>query len=471
MPLPVISVVQMREWERATWATGRTEENVIVRVGEVLARYVLKVSRADDSILVLAGKGHNGDDARAMVAHLKDRYVHCIQVSEPRAAVPSVTEALQRRPRWIVDGLFGIGLNRQLDAPWCELLNRVNEAQLDVLAVDVPSGLDAETGRPLPTALHAAVTVTVGAPKRGFFSADAADYVGHIEVAAEVGLIPCPLSSEIQWSVPEDFTAFPPRRPVAGHKGTFGHAMIIAGSLGYHGASVLSARGTQRARPGLVTLLTQPDIYNAVAAQLQAVMVHPWREDRDFSKATAILFGPGLAAPALPVSVRKSVQHFWAEHEGPVIADASALDWLPRCDKTAGNCRVITPHPGEAARLLESSTARVESDRLAAVRALSKCFGGCWVVLKGQHTLIGRAEGGVFVNGSGNSGLAQGGTGDLLAGYLTGLLAQPSVQNKPLDAIRFAVWEHGAAAERLSAKRENWTVEELADELGRQRPS
>jgi NAD(P)H-hydrate epimerase len=337
---------------------------------------------------------------------------------------------------------------------------------LPVLAVDVPSGLDTETGKARPTAIRALVTVTVGAPKHGLLAPTAVEYVGRLEVASEVGLAPCPVPSDEQWTLPTDFESFPPPRPVASHKGTFGHLAIVAGSLGYHGASVLAARGAQRARPGLITLFTQPDIYDAVAAQLQAVMVHPWRSDVELASYSGLLFGPGLAAKEVAERLRPALVEVWKTAHGPVVVDASALDWLPGSADPIPFCRVITPHPGEAARLLSSTTAAVQGDRPAAVRALSRRFGNCWVVLKGHQTLIGRSEGELWINSSGHAGLAQGGTGDLLAGFLAGGLAQPSWQTDPARALRYAVWEHGAAAERLSARRENWIVEELAEELG-----
>jgi NAD(P)H-hydrate epimerase len=470
MPLPVISVAQMREWERATWATGQTERAVIARVGEAVARRALTMTKPDDSILLLAGKGHNGDDVRAMQPHLADRRVRLIDVNDPITALPEVSHVLRSRPKLIVDGLFGIGLNRPLDAPWANLIEETNRAGLRVLAVDVPSGLDAETGHPLPVAIRAALTMTVGAPKHGFFAAEAVDYIGRLEVANAVGLVPCVVQSDWQWTLPEDFSDFPPPRSVASHKGSFGHLAIVAGSIGYHGASVLAARGGQRARPGLVTLFTQPETYVSVAAQLQAVMVETWSAHVDLSKFTAVLFGPGLAASHLSPDVRKMCQRIWRTIECPLIVDASALDWLEETPDAIPFCRVITPHPGEAARLLSSSTVEVQKDRPAALRALSKKFGDCWAVLKGHHTLIGRAEGEIFVNGTGDSGLAQGGTGDLLAGFITGWLAQPLVQRDPLLALRYAIWEHGAAADRLSVRRENWIVEELAEELGSASP-
>jgi NAD(P)H-hydrate epimerase len=131
--------------------------------------------------------------------------------------------------------------------------------------------------------------------------------------------------------------------------------------------------------------------------------------------------------------------------------------------------RVLTPHPGEAARLLNWPTAKVQANRLAALRELSKRYSHCWIVLKGHETLIGRDEGDVFVNSSGNPYLAQGGSGDLLGGFIAGLLAQPPLQADVARTLTYAVWQHGAAADQLQNRRTNWTVEDLADELGRAR--
>lgn len=466
MPVPVISVAQMREWERATWATDQTEAAVIARVGQSLASRALELTRPHDRIVLLAGKGHNGDDVRAMRLHLLERAVTHLDVLEPAGALPKLERALAEGKALIVDGLFGIGLTRPLDNDWQRLIATVNASHYPVLAVDVPSGLN-EKGRPSPAAIHAAITVTVGAPKHGLLTPTATEFVGRLEVAHDVGLVACPCESELQWTLLEDFRSYPPARPVDGHKGTFGHAAIIAGSVGYHGASVLASRGAQRARPGLVTLFTPPDVYVPVAGQLQSVMVHPWSEGLDFSKFTAVLCGPGLAAANIPANVADTVQRLWRTSAMPLVIDASALEWLPRGDVSLPGVRVITPHPGEAARLLGRSVEDLQNDRPSALRALSKQFGNCWVVLKGQHTLVGRAQGDLFLNSSGNSGLAQGGSGDLLAGYLTGLMAQPALQADPVRALRFAVSEHGAAADRMNQRRQNWIVEELANELGR----
>ena len=175
------------------------------------------------------------------------------------------------------------------------------------------------------------------------------------------------------------------------------------------------------------------------------------------------------AAPALADELRKMLRLWWRDLDRPLIIDASGLDYLTAEPFPKKFIRVLTPHPGEAARLLKTTPAGVQANREAALRELSQKFGGCWVILKGHQTLIGRAEGKIFVNPSGNPHLAQGGSGDLLAGFLAGLLAQPEMQADVAQTLRYAVWQHGAAADRLQILRPGWTVEDLAVELGRAR--
>jgi NAD(P)H-hydrate epimerase len=199
-------------------------------------------------------------------------------------------------------------------------------------------------------------------------------------------------------------------------------------------------------------------------------MVNVWKPDAklpgDFN---AILIGPGLAAPSVPDVLKSAARKLWEQAPVPVIVDASALDWLPKPGKARlpeNAIRVVTPHPGEAARLLDITSMDVQASRVEALRELSQRLGNCWVVLKGHQTLIGRNNGGVLVNSSGNPQLAQGGSGDVLAGYLAGLLAQPALQADPMWTIACGVWRHGDAADRLSPVRANWVVEELAAEIG-----
>jgi NAD(P)H-hydrate epimerase len=470
MPIPVISVAQMREWEAATWAAGQTEDEVIRRVGKHIARRARKLTRAGDTILFLVGKGHNGDDARAAQKFLTERKIVTIDVNTPENDLPKLKSALLQKPALIIDGLFGIGLNRQLDDGWQKFIAAVNESKIPILAVDVPSGLNADTGGHFGAAIEAAVTLTVGTPKIGMLAAQAWPFVGRLEIAADVGLIPCPHNSDLNWTLPEDFQNFPPPRPVTGHKGDFGHPAIIAGSPGFHGAAVLAARAAQRAQPGRITLFTDEKVYGAVAAQLQSVMVQVWKSKLKLPDSTsAVLIGPGLAAPGNAAKLKTFTQQLWRDSELPMVVDASALDWLPTGKFQKGAIRVVTPHPGEAARLLKTTAKMVQANRAKSLRDISRRLGHCWVVLKGHQTLAGRSTGEISVNPSGNPHLAQGGSGDVLAGYLAGLLAQRPLQADVGKLIRYAVWQHGAAADKLQATRANWTIEDLIGELGNAR--
>jgi ADP-dependent NAD(P)H-hydrate dehydratase / NAD(P)H-hydrate epimerase len=467
MPAPILSVAQMRKWEKAAWAAGRHEAEVISRVGHLVTARARQLTRPGDLVVVLAGKGHNGDDARHTSQSLHDREVYLINVNDPREGLSEFRSQLALQPTLVIDGLFGIGLDRPLDAAWARLVEAINSAGIAILAIDVPSGLNADTGEPQGAAIRATLTLTLGAPKRGLTLPKSWPFVGRLEVEPDIGLVPNPPSSDLQWTLPEDFGEFPPPRPVEGHKGTFGHLVIFAGSLGYHGASVLAASGALQACPGLVTLFTAQEVYGPVASQLQSVMVHPWRAGLALPETcTGVLFGPGLAAPDLPEEFKAELVRLWNDLPCPVLADASGLAWLPKRARAFKALRVITPHPGEAARLLATTAASVQADRPKALTGLSRRYGNCWVVLKGCQSLVGCHPGPQFINSSGNPYLGQGGSGDILAGYLGGLLAQPAFQSKPLLPLRYGVWEHGAAADALSSQQRKWTVEDLIRNLG-----
>ncbi|MGV3771320.1 MAG: NAD(P)H-hydrate dehydratase [Verrucomicrobiales bacterium] len=467
MPVPVLSVAQMRQWEQASWDAGRSVSAVIHRVGQAVAEKVMDLTRAGNLVVILAGKGHNGDDGRAAALLLSDREVELCEVFQPKTVLQQLEKLIARKPAILVDALFGIGLDRQLDADWTELIELLNRSNIPILSVDVPSGLNADTGETEGIGLYAHTTLTIGAPKRGLLKSSAYPFVGRLEVATDVGLIPCPHTSEIQWTIAEDFDNFPPVRRVDAHKGIFGHVAIVAGSVGYAGAAVLSGWGALRARPGLVSIFCPEAIYPVVATQMQAAMVHPWHPSIELpDSCSALVIGPGLADPKLDPKFREWTNEMWKNYPLPVLVDASALDWLEQGATPLNSRRVMTPHPGEAARMLGTKPSIVQENRVEAVRELSSRYGNCWVVLKGHQTLVGRANGEVFVNPSGNPFLAQGGSGDTLVGFLGGLFAQSRLQPHPLRTLRYGVWEHGATADRLSQGGKIWTISDLAANLG-----
>jgi len=466
MPIPVITVAQMREWEKVTWASGVNEDHVMRRAGQALARLAERLTGPGDSILFLAGKGHNGDDAAYAHDFIEGRKRSLLRVIDPELDAKAVLAQLEGRHALLVDGLFGIGLNRPLAAGWMKLIQRINECGIPVLAVDIPSGLNADNGLPLEVAVRAQYTLSLGAAKQGLLKTSATPFTGRLEVAEDIGLLPYPFSTEISLTQAGDFERFPPRRQMGGHKGTYGHVIILAGSRGFHGAAVLAARGAQRAQPGLITVLTAEDAYPPIASQMQAVMVNVLAEELVLPESsTAVVMGPGLASQQLPEGIQRAVRHLWRDSPLPVLADASALDWIRAGECRTNALRVMTPHPGEAARMLETTPGEIQRDRVTAVRELSKRYGNCLVVLKGYQTIVGRAKEDLRVNNSGNPHLAQGGAGDVLAGFLGGLLAQPDLQKQATTTVQYGVWCHGATADALSETKPGFTVEELAGAL------
>jgi ADP-dependent NAD(P)H-hydrate dehydratase / NAD(P)H-hydrate epimerase len=286
-------------------------------------------------------------------------------------------------------------------------------------------------------------------------------------VAQHIGLTPFHLSSDVAWTMASDFVTFPPKRDAFSHKGSYGHLAIVGGSTGFHGAAVMAARAALRAHPGLVTLYAPEAVYPISASHLDQAMVQPFSDNLKLPDTiSALVVGPGLADPKLSAGTKEWIKRTWCEAPFPIIADASALDWLPAGPIPDDTTRVITPHPGEAARMLKVDKASILVDRCGSVRKLSEKYGSSWVVLKGHQTLIGQTIGQIFYNSTGNPYLAQGGSGDVLAGYLGGLLAQPSLQYNPLQSLTYAVWQHGLAADLLSATRHNWVMDDLISKIG-----
>lgn len=465
MPVPVISVAQMREWEERTWASGVSAESVMKNAGEAVAKRAGDLAEPDEPlILFLIGKGNNGGDARIAAEVFTSEDVICriqkLEVHDGTETLPDLSDV-----SLVVDGLFGIGLNRDLSVDWRDFISKLNDAtqrlRIPVLAVDVPSGLDADTGQPRGAAVRADYTLTFGAPKTGLILECASEYVGQLEVAAEIGLIDPPSLGELRWIDADDFKRFVPKRAASAHKGTFGHVGIIAGSTGYHGAAVLAARAAACSGVGLVSVFTSA--YAPVAAQLQTAMVHPWDENviRTLSACTAVVIGPGLAGPDVPESLRQVAVNLWRESENPIVVDANALEWIANEPIPENAVRVVTPHPGEAARLLETTAGNIQSDRVQAMRKVSAICGGAITVLKGRHTLIGAFEGPTSINGTGNPHLAQGGSGDVFAGHLGGWLARADLESTADAICAQAVWRHGAAADRLATNRNALSPEAL----------
>lgn len=366
----------------------------------------------------------------------------------------------------VVDAVFGTGITRNVEGAYADVLRAMNEAGCPIVAVDIPSGLHTDTGAALGVAVRATRTVTFGWTKLGLLAEPGADLAGEVEVAdiglgAARGVLP---AAELPDAA--DLAPLWPRRGDADHKTRSGHLLMIAGSRNLAGAAVLACRGALAAGAGLVTLVAPRGATPRLAALPPEVMLFESGPDGRLApppdaaleRRTAVVAGPGLGNGVADLGRDLStwLTTLWQDLPIPVLFDADAL---PCARGTAPAPRVVTPHPGEAGRLLGRAPTEVQADRFGAVTDLA--HDGRVAVLKGRNTLIGHAGSPVSVNPTGNPALATGGSGDVLSGIIGALLAR-GVDAR--DAARLGVWVHGRAADLLVGIRPTgWTAGDVAD--------
>jgi NAD(P)H-hydrate epimerase len=355
----------------------------------------------------------------------------------------------------VVDAVFGVGLSRPVEGALCDVLKALQSLERPRVAVDLPSGISSDTGAPMGTELAAELIVTLGLPKLGLA---VRPFESEIWVA-DIGL---PRASIQTCRVRQHVLTRPavaallPSRPRGGHKGTFGRVLVVAGSEGKTGAAALAAQGSLRGGAGLVTVACPRSLNPILEIKLTEAMSFPV-EDRGAGRLTkegletlrqesdrhdALVVGPGLG---LHEGTLRLVERLLPEIRLPVVVDADGLNAFadhPEALQGAG-ARVLTPHPGEAARLLGRTVNEVQADRVAAVRELA-ARAEAVVVLKGARSLVAGTDGELRVNPTGGPGLASGGTGDVLAGLIAGLLAQGL---SPFDAASAGVYLHGLAGD------------------------
>ncbi len=421
--------------------------------------------------IVLAGTGNNGGDALAAARLLLERGVSKISVvllgkeanlSKSAAlhrnillglGVPLQTKLSSQalsRADWVIDGLFGTGLSRPVEGAALLAIESLNQVagKKWIVAVDIPSGLDADTGQPLGAAVRASETVTLGFMKRGLVTGLAADHVGRLSLATIQIPREIPTLKFNTFLYGAEDAVLPERRP-AGHKGDYGHVCVVAGPKNKQGAAGLSAIGSLRSGAGLTTVMGDPACLTTLRPRLPLeVMTSEWKETLFSSMGGKVLVvGPGLEVDGRGAKKLKAA----LESDCALVLDADALTLLagdetnfrPLLKKRKNTATILTPHPKEASRLLPSSVEEIEKDRFAACASLADRWHAT-VVLKGKGTLIGVTGSPIVVVTVGNSGLSKGGTGDVLSGILAGLLAQGM---KPTDAAALGVYLHGRACE------------------------
>jgi ADP-dependent NAD(P)H-hydrate dehydratase / NAD(P)H-hydrate epimerase len=467
LPHALYRATQVRELDRcAIQDHGIPGQLLMERAGAAAWRLACEQWPKLHDVTVLCGIGNNGGDGYvlARLALEDGSSVRVLQLGDPERicgdaltmrqryqAVGGIILPFQRLPEHtdlLVDALFGTGLERAISGDWAAAIEAMNWHPAPILAIDIPSGLHADSGRILGVAAQAQLTMTFIGLKPGLFTGHGPDCCGVVhfaglDVPSSVYGGEIPAAWRIDWQ--SQAKSLRPR-PRSAHKGHFGHALLIGGAPGMSGALRLAGEAAARCGAGLVTLATHPGHAALLSLARPEMMCHGVADiaelDPLLARATVIAIGPGLGQSAWARGLLARI----LTAPQPLVVDADALNLLSETP-VHRNTWVLTPHPGEAARLLGGSTAQIGQDRFAAVCALQAHYDGV-VVLKGAGTLIsGNAEQPPALCSDGNPGMASGGMGDLLTGLIAGFIAQGWTLG---DAARLGVCLHAAAADRAA---------------------
>lgn len=478
LPERIFGASQVRELERLAIATcGVTDYELMCRAAAAALGVIDRRWPEARSLAIVCGAGNNAGDGlvlarlaqaagRAVAVLLlvpPDRYSGAAQQAaiDARAAgivFTSFDASTLRDADVVVDALLGTGLARPLSDEFHAAVTAINGAGRPVLALDIPSGLDADSGWPMPLAVRATATVTFLGLKQGLFLGAAVDHCGELEFA---GLeLPAALGAQLgaplRRLVRHDLERALPRRPRSAHKGSCGRLLLLGGGPGMPGAIRLAAESALRAGAGLVYVATHRDSVASVLSGRPEIICHSVTSEEDLEPllrmADAVVIGPGLGQSSWAYRLWRHV----VRTELPLVVDADGLNSLA-AEPFARAGWILTPHPGEAARLLQGATVEaVQRDRLTAARSLASRY-GAMTVLKGPHTLIAapRADAAIQVCDRGNPGMATGGMGDVLAGVLGSLL----VQTGDLElAVRGGVLLHALAGDEAAKAGERGTI-------------
>ncbi len=492
--MKILTAAQMQALDRRTITeAGVPGLTLMERAGTHVAELVLEGLGPDstDTVTILCGKGNNGGDGLVTARLLAKRgpKVQVVLLHDPgvfsgdaktmwqrwkktpaaRATVVTPTrerlDALLAESRVVVDALLGTGLTSDVTGAYRSAIEAMNGCGRPIVAIDLPSGIHADTGAVMGAAVRAAATVTFGHPKLGLFVGAGIDHAGRVRIG-DIG-IPAAYSdqgsSPLSLLVESDMERLLPERRASAHKGTFGHAAIVAGSVGKTGAAALAAKAALRIGAGLVSVATPAGINATLEAKLLEVMTAPMPETKAHTLArsgldrllafvssrTAAAIGPGLSTHPETVDL---VQAMIPRLDKPTVLDADALNALVGKTRLLSDGKaplVLTPHPGEMARLVEDATPEsINRDRIGtASRLATTC--GVVVILKGARTVIAKSDGEAAICPTGNAGMATAGTGDVLTGMVAGLLAQ---RLSPWDAARAGVYLHGLAGDLAAAE-------------------
>ena len=493
--MKIVTSAQMTALEQASEESGVSTDTLMENAGLAVAEAARKElgGAAGLPVLVLVGPGNNGADGLVAARHLRRwgaEVTAFVVTARPRqdpkmelaqsygVAVRSASDdtgmleldRLLGRCRLVIDAVLGTGRSRPLEGAVKAVMMRLAARRQGprppfMMALDLPTGLNPDTGEVDPACPDADVTVALGLPKRGLLAFPGADRAGRLLVV-DIGLPP-DLAEEnellLELLGPEWVGKRLPRRPLDSHKGTFGHALVVAGSLNYVGAAFLACQAAVRVGAGLVTLATPHEVYSIAAGKLTEVIHFPLPGDDEgrihpdaaelirsgLTRYTCLLVGCGMGWSSGTAEFLERLLLAEPPPQIPLIIDADGLnnlsgltDWW----RHLGGPATVTPHPGEMATLTGTSTPAIQKDRVAAASFWSSHW-GVTVCLKGAFTVVADPDGAVRVSPFANPALASGGTGDVLTGIIAGLIAQGL---SPTDATCCGVYIHGRAGESVA---------------------
>jgi len=493
--MKIVTAEQMGQIDRQCAGIGLPTNVLMENAGKAVAEEVRQILGTIDQqhILILIGPGNNGGDGLVAARHLHDwgakvslyllsqrppddpnlklvqqRGMTCVEATQGEN-LDKLDELLSSASA-VIDALFGTGKSRPLGGIFLQALDRVNTAKKDraslhIIALDLPSGLNADSGAVDPACLYADNTITLGFPKPGLFNFPGAERVGKITIA-DIG-IPAYLAEAVTTELitKEWAREVLPRRPLEANKGTFGRVLVASGSINYIGAAYLACSGAIRVGAGLVTLATATSLQPILASKLTEVTYLPLPESQSgiissqaarlihqqFNYCNALLLGCGLGQSQSAIRFIRAILFRSKSALPSLVLDADALNTLakiPSWWQQLTNDAILTPHPGEMARLVGVSVDEVQSDRLGIAKRVAVEWHKT-IVLKGAYTVIATPDGQVRISPFANPGLASAGTGDVLTGAIAGLVAQGLSLS---DAAALGVYLHGEAGEMVKAR-------------------
>jgi hydroxyethylthiazole kinase-like uncharacterized protein yjeF len=489
-----VTSAEMRQLDRLTIEKyGVPSLTLMEHAGERVVDAIVKrfPRPVKQGVLVIVGKGNNGGDGLVIARLLRRRKVACEVVClAPRGELspdakanlkrylakrgvftevsPGQLDLIEDKLRGktiLVDALLGTGLRHPVAGFYGEVIDVMNASGLPIVAVDVPSGLDSDRGQPLGATVKANLTVTFGLPKIGQLTYPGVSYVGEL-VVADIGIRPeavAEVGPRVELLAAEDLRSVVPRRAADAHKGDHGHILVMAGSRGKTGAALLACRAAMRVGAGLVTLAAPRALNDILAGALLESMTEALGEadaealgplsDADWvrllGRKDVVLFGPGIGVHS---GAQRALEWLLANLDLPWLIDADGLNNLAENTSRLRDAKVhpvLTPHPGEMGRLTGMDAAAVNRDRVGIARQFSQEY-QCYLALKGARTVMATPEGRVFINPTGNPGMATAGMGDVLSGIIAGLMAQ---RLSPEDAMRLGVFLHGWVGDRVARSR------------------